>query len=685
MSPTSPDALFAEAVRLHRANDLPAAEAAYRSLLEVVPAHPAALCNLGAVRVKLGDEPEAVKLYHLALLHDPAFPDALFNLGNVHRRAGELEQAAELFARCVQSNPDHAPAQFNLGVTTAALGRPAEAEAGFRRAVELEPTVGRAHLRLGDTLNRLGRSADAVPFLKAYADATPDDPAGPFHLALALAGCGKAADAADVLQRVLRQRPDDAEAHNALGLAQAALGRQDDAVHHFEKAAALKPSLAEAWSNLAVSLSEQGRTDDAIAAFRKAVDSNPDVPLIHGNLLLNLNYSSRLTPEQVRDDLFAWADKFAPAVPRPAPRPPLDPERRLRIGYLSADFRAHSSAGLLRAVLEHHDRERFEVFAYSTVHRPDATTDELKRLADRWAALTGTPPAVAAERIRADGVDVLVEVGGHAGGTNLFIMAGRPAAVQGSLGGVPTTTGMTAIDFRVSDPVSDPPGAERLYREKLVRLPVPWVYGPPDDAPAVGPLPALGRRQFTLGCLNNSSKVSEAAVGAWVHLLQSVLGTRLVVAGGQSAAGQKRLADRFVKAGILRDRVQVIGRLPREQYLAKYAEFDLALDPFPYTGGTTTADALWMGVPVLTLEGTSAVSRQGVWQMRAAGMGECVLKGAADLPAAVKGWMGRRDELAGIRAGLRGRLAGSAVCDAAGFVRGLEEAVRMEWSEVAGV
>ncbi len=678
---TSPDDLFAEAVRLHRANDLPAAEAAYRTLLDVVPVHPAALCNLGAVRVKLGDEAEAVKLYYLALLHAPDFPDALFNLGNVHRRAGDLIAAAELFARCVQTNPDHAPAQFNLGVTTAALGRPVEAEAAFRRAIELEPgTAGRAHLRLGDVLNRLGRSADAVPYLRAYADATPNDPAGPFHLALALAGSGKAADAADVLQRLLRWRPEDADAHNALGLAQAALGRQDDAIHHFEKAVSIKPTLAEGWSNLAVSLSEQGRTDDAIAAFRKAVDANPDVPLIHGNLLLNLNYSSRLTPEQVRDDLFAWADKFAPAVPPPTPRPPLDPARRLRIGYLSSDYRAHSSAGLLRAVLEHHDREQFEVFAYSTVHRPDATTDELKVLADRWATLTGTPPTLAAERIRTDGVDVLLEVGGHGGGTNLLVMAGRPAAVQGSLGGMPTTTGMAVMDFRVSDAESDPPGmTEHLYREKLVRLPVPWIYTPPHDAPAVGPLPALGRRQFTLGCLNNSSKVSETAVTAWVNLLANVAGTRLVLAGGQSATGQKRLTDRFIKAGVLRDRVQVLSRLPREQYLAKYAEFDLALDPFPYTGGTTTADALWMGVPVLTVAGASAVSRQGAMQMRAVGLGEFVLESVNELHAAVKSWMGRREELAGIRAGLRERLAGSAVCDAVGFVRGLEEAVRAEW------
>lgn len=680
-APQSVDALFAAAVRLHQSGDLAAAEAAYRDLLRAVPTYAPALSNLGAVRAKLGDEVEAVRLYQYALAASPQFPDALYNLGNVHRRAGRLAEAGDLFRACCEADPAHPAAHFNLGVVAATLGRFTEAEAAFRRVTELEPAVGRAHLRLGEMLHRLGRPDEAVTFLRRFADAVPDDPTGPFQLALALAACGQAADAVELLQRVLKQTPDNAAAHNALGLAQASLGRQDDATHHFERAVSLDPDMAEGWSNLAVCLAEQGRTDEAIDAFRKALTVRPDAPLIHSNLLVNLNYSSRLTPEQVRDDHFAWGDKFAPTVPKPDPHPPLDPDRKLRIGYLSGDFRTHSQAGLLRTLLEHHDRERVEVFAYASVGRPDATTDTLKGLADHWRAVSGMSLQAVAERVHADRIDVLADVGGHTGATNLLAFALRPAAVQVSLGGYPNTTGTTAIDYRVTDPLSDPPGAtEHLYREQLLRLPeVPWVYRPPEDAPPVSPLPGLNKRQFTFGCLNNSSKVSEATVQAWVKLLQTTPGSRLVLMGGQSHAGQRRLTERFMKAGVLRERVQLVPRRPRERYFAQFAEFDLALDPFPFTGGITTCDALWMGVPVLTLNGKTAAARQGVMLMLTLGLEEFVVGSADELPAVAKAWMNRRAELAQVRAGLRERLARSPVCDGPRFVRHLEQELRAVW------
>lgn len=683
-TPQSADDLFATAVRVHQSGDLNAAEAAYRHLLKAVPTHAPALSNLGAIRAKLGDEDEAVRLYQLALAAYPNFPDALFNLGNIHRRAGRMEEAGELFRSCTVADPDHAPAHFNLGLVAAQFGLFAEAEAGFRRVVEIEGKVGRAHLRLGEVLHRLGRADEGVKHLREYAAAFPDDSAGQYQLALALAAGGNAADAVGILQGLLRRTPDNADAHNALGLAQASLGRQDDAVHHFERAVSLKPEMAEGWSNLAVCLAEQGRTDEAIDAFRKALVVRPLAPLIHSNLLLNLNYSSRQTPEKVRDEHFAWGDKYDESERKAEPHPPLDPGRKLRVGYLSSEYRDHPVSGLLRGVLEHHDRDQFEVFAYANLNRADATTDQLKVQADHWRPIAGmTAPAVA-QAIHDDKIDILVDVGGHTHGVNLLTFALRPAAVQVSLGGYPNTTGLSAVGYRITDPISDPPGAtEAFYREQLVRLPeVPWVYRPPADAPLVNPLPALARRQFTFGCLNNSSKVSEASLEAWVKLILATPGSRLVLMGGQSASGQRRLADRFVKAGILRDRVQLVPRLPRDKYLAQYGEFDLCLDPFPYNGGVTTADALWMGVPVLTVAGRTAAGRQGTMMMLALGLGEFVVSTPDDLPALAKGWMNRRAELAQLRAGLREQVADSSLCDVRRFVRHLEAAYREMWGKV---
>lgn len=679
--PQSADDLFAAAVRVHQSGDLHAAEAAYRHLLRAVPTHAPALSNLGAIRAKLGDEDEAVRLYQLALAAYPNFPDALFNLGNIHRRAGRMEQAGELFRSCTLADPDHAPAHFNLGVVAVHFGLFAEAEAAFRRVVEIEGTIGRAHLRLGEVLHRLGRADEGVQYLREYATAYPDDAAGQYQFALALAAGGKAADAVGILQGLLRRTPDDADAHNALGLAQASLGRQDDAVHHFERAVGLKPQLAEGWSNLAVCLAEQGRTDEAIDAFRQALAVRPDAPLIHSNLLLNLNYSSRPTPEQVRDEHFAWGDRYGVTDRKVEPHPPLDAGRKLRVGYLSSEFRDHPLSGLLRSVLEHHDREQFEVFAYANLNRTDATTDQLKGYSDHWRPIAGMPAPAVAQAVHDDRIDILVDVGGHTHGVNLLTFSLRPAAVQASLGGYPNTTGLPTVGYRITDPVSDPPGAtESLYREQLVRLPeVPWVYRPPADAPPVNPLPALARRQFTFGCLNNSSKVSEACLDVWVKLILGTSGSRLVLMGGQSAAGQRRLADRFVKAGVLRDRVQLVPRLPRDRYLAQYGEFDLCLDPFPYNGGVTTADALWMGVPVLTAAGRTAAGRQGTMLMLALGLEEFVVGTPDDLPVVAKEWMNRRAELARLRAGLRERMAASPLCDVRRFVRHLESAYREMW------
>ncbi|MCU0705249.1 MAG: tetratricopeptide repeat protein [Fimbriiglobus sp.] len=682
MPAPSADELFAAAVQIHTSGDLAAAESAYRDLLRAVPTHAPALCNLGAIRAKIGDESEAIRLYQLALAAQPNFPDALYNLGNIHRRAGRLEQAGDLFLACTKAAPDHAPAQFNLGVVAAQFGDFARAEAAFRRVTEVEGSVGRAHLRLGEVLHRLGRPGEAVPPLRAYSEAFPDDPTGPFQLALALAADGKAADAIGLLQAALKRTPNDPDAHNALGLAQASLGRQDDAVHHFERAVSLKPEMAEGWSNLAVCLAEQGRTDEAVDAFRQALAVREEAPLIHSNLLLNLNYSSRLTPEQVRDEHFAWGDRYADPAPA-APRPPLDPARRLRVGYLSGFFRDHPQVGLLRAVLEHHDRDLVEVFVYATVHRPDATTDALRPLADHWHTAAGTTPTMLAEQIRSDGIDILIDVGGHSQGVNLLTFARRPATVQASLGGYPNTTGLPTMGYRLTDAISDPPGAtDHLYRERLIRLPdVPWVYRPPTIAPAVNPLPALARRPFTFGCLNNSSKVSAACLDLWVSLLQKTPGSRLVLLGGQSGAGQRRLAERFVKAGILRDRVQLVPRMPRDKYLTQYTDIDIGLDPFPTNGGVTTADALWMGVPVLTVAGKTAAGRQGVMLMLAVGLGEFVVSEPDELPATAKGWMNRRAELATIRAELRERVADSPLCDHRRFVRHLEAAYRQMWAE----
>ncbi|MFO0847452.1 MAG: tetratricopeptide repeat protein [Gemmataceae bacterium] len=676
------NAAFAAAVAKHQAGDDAGAEQAYRAVLTADPAHAPSLCNLGVLLVKAGKPDEAAACYRQALAAHPGYPDAHFNLGNLYRRAGHFPAAADHYRACLAANPGHSSAAYNLGLALSAAGDLAGATDQYRAVCKLEPTNADAFGRLGDVLVRAGQAADGVAAFRKMVELRPADPRGFYNLGLALSAVGQAAESQECIQHALKLNPNYAEAHNALGLNQEAIGRKDDALFHYQKAVQLKPDLADAWSNLGTNLTEQGRADEAIDCLRKSVALRPSAAQIHSNLLLTLNYSSRLTPEQIFEEHRAWAERHAAPIPDRPPIPlPHDPDRRLRIGYLSADFRTHTVAGFIETLLRHHDRTRVEVYAYPQVPRPDEVTEKLCQLADHWRPVAGLSDEAAAALIRRDQLDVLIDLSGHTAGNRLGVLARRPAPVQCLLFGYPNTTGLAAVDYRITDPVSDPPGmTEQLAAEKPLRLPdLAWVYAPPATAPAVTPLPAASGRTFTFGCLNNPAKISDACLETWVQLLQAIPGTRLILLGGQSQTGAKRLTDRFVAAGILRDRVEVLMRLPKDKYFEAYQRFDLALDPFPYNGGVTTADALWMGVPVLAVAGGSYVSRQGLAVMTAVGLPQFVADTPAALVQRAKEWTQRRPELAEIRAGLRDRVAASPLADAPRYLRNLEDGLRTAW------
>jgi protein O-GlcNAc transferase len=678
---TDLDAAFTRAVAAHQQGDVVSAERMYREILRSYPAHTPSLCNLGVLMVRAGRPDQAAECYHLALSASPGHPDAHFNLGNLYRRANRLREAAEHYRGCLAANPHHTPAAFNLGLVLYAIGDLGSAAECFAAVTRLEPSNPDAHGRLGDALVRAGRMEEGVAALRRAVELRPDDPRGLYNLGLAYSASGRTIEAHDLHQRALRLKPDYAEAHNGLALTLEAMGRKDDAHAHYLKAVELKPDLADAWSNLGTNLAEQGRADEAITCFRESLARRPNAPQIHSNLLLYLNYSSRITPEQVRDEHLAWAARFAGPTPEPPPvAEPHDPERRLRVGYLSADFRGHTVAGFIETLLRHHDRSRVEVFAYASVLRPDETTERLKALADHWRPIGGMTDAQAVELVRADRLDVLIDLGGHTAGNRVLVLAARPSPVQATLFGYPNTTGLKAVDYRISDPLSDPPGAtEHLYAERVLRLPeTAWVYAPPESAPPVAPHPAA---DFTFGCLNNAAKISDACLDAWAAVLHAVPGSRLVLLAGQSQGGAGRLLDRFAERGIDRGRVEPVSRLPKEMYFAAYSRFDLSLDPFPYNGGVTTGDSLWMGVPVLTVAGASYVSRQGAMAMTAVGLPGFVAQSADELVRLAREWAGRRTELAEIRSGLRDRLASSPLADGPRYVRNLENALRQVWRE----
>jgi predicted O-linked N-acetylglucosamine transferase (SPINDLY family) len=683
VTPAEVQRAFAAAVAKHQSGDLAAAERLYRDILAADPTYTAAWCNLGVVMVRTDRVAEAAGCYASALEHAPDHPDAHFNLGNLNRRFGQPVEAADHYRKCLAANPNHPAARFNLGITLAGLGQLAEAEQYFRGHLRTEPKNPDVHARLGDVCMRAGKHADAIACFQTVTKLAPTDPRGWYNLGLAQSSAGELAAARETLTHALKLRPDYPEAHNALGLTLEHTGAKDEAADRYREAVRLNPQFADAWCNLGTNLGEVGRSDEAIDCLGRSVSLRP-APHVHSNLLLLLNYSSKLSPEQVFAEHVRWANRYAPASPPAPPVPePHDPNRRLRVGYVSADFRVHTVSGLIELLLTHHDRERVEVFAYPNVSRADAKTDRFRSLADGWRSLVGLSDSEAPAAIRADRIDVLVDLGGHTASNRVLVFTRRPAPVQVTMFGYPNTTGMKCFDYRFTDEVYDPPGtSESRNTEPLYRLPdLCWVYRSPEAAPPVSPLPAESAGVFTFGCLNNPAKASDACLDAWATVLQAVPDSRLVMTGSQSEAGAKRIRERFEAGGIASERVELLPRVPYSDYLAAYSRIDVALDPFPFNGGITTTDALWMGVPVLTVAGNTYVGRQGVAVLTRLGLTDFVADSAADLVEKAKSWANRRPELAEIRASLRERMAASVVCDAPRYVKNLEAAYREVWRQ----
>jgi predicted O-linked N-acetylglucosamine transferase (SPINDLY family) len=685
---TTVEEAFGRAVNRHQAGDLAAAEALYQQVLEAAPNHPGALSNLGVLAAKRGKPDEALRFYSASIAANPNQLDAHFNLGNLYRKANRLQDALNAYQAVLRIDPGNARGYLNLGLVVGDLGNWPLAIDCFRQVVARDPGLAEGYNLLGDALFRTSRVDEAIGVFREYTVRVPDDARGHHNLGLALASRGGYDDAIPELELALKLRPDYPDAHNSLGVALEAAHRADEAQEHYRKATQLRPEFADAWSNLGTSLTEQGRVIDAVECLRKALDLKGD-PRTASNLLLALAYTSDVTPEYLRDEHAAWANRYADPFTPPHPPRVADarPDRRLKIGYVSGDFRTHTAAGLIEVLLTHHDRNRVHVTCYPNVTRADETTQRLRRLADGWRPVHAWSDQQLADEVRADEIDVLIDLSGHTAGNRLQALARRPAPVLVTLFGYPSTTGVKAIQYKVTDEFADPPGmTEKLYTETLLRLPqVAWVYRPPAGAPAPNALPAQARRAFTFGCLNNPAKLSEACVEAWARVLKAVPRSRLVLSAGGSAAGAKQIVERFTKHAVSSDRLEMVYRLPPEQYFEAYQPVDLCLDPFPYNGGVTTCDSLWMGVPVLTLAGRDYRSRQGVSVMTNVGLPEFVAESTDKLIELAALWSDQRDGLADLRGSLREMMAQSAVTDAVRYVRHLEAAYRDAWKLKVGM
>jgi protein O-GlcNAc transferase len=574
-------------------------------------------------------------------------------------------------------------------------------------------TKSQSLLKYAELLLRKGMQEEARAILQELLLEDPECARGHYTLAVVLASEGGALEAVRHFQEALRLVPDDVKALNGLGVALQQVGRVDEAAGCYREALRIAPRYQDARINLAILLKDhallvesehcladgaalepenvrfaynlanvlhfQGRSLDAINAYRNTLRLDPQHLDAQQNLLFALHYSPRISDRQIlaghlkasRKGFFMPGTEVAQGTIRPLAG------RRIRVGYVSGDFREHAVARFIEPILRHHDKSRFEIFCYANLLRPDETTGRLRGYVDQWRDIRGVSDEKAAFMIASDGIDILIDLAGHTSANRLPLFARRPAPLQITWIGYPDTTGLPQMDYRITDWLADPPGRERFHTERLIRLRRSFsCYQPPPGAPEVASLPFDSAGVITFGSFNNLAKVTPEVIALWGRVLLAVRNSRIILKGRPLADREvrARIMSGFAKAGIAAERVELhAGNPSTHDHLAQYGNIDIALDTFPYNGTTTTCEALWMGVPVVTLAGTRHASRTGVSILTNCGMPELVAESEKDYLAIARELAKDLPGLRDLRGKLRERVERSPVMDGEALTRELEE------------
>lgn len=602
----------------------------------------------------------------------------------LHRR-GSFGEALSAYRQAVALAPDRAATYSNMGGAMAALGRRAVALVASYRAVRADPSLVRSWSNLASIFLSVAQADLAAACCRQALTRDPALPEALSNLSAILADNAATTAAAQLSCRAAILTPSYADALANLGRALRDLGRHGRALAVSRRAIALKPDLALAYSNQAVVLTECGLALPATATGRRAITLRPNNPRVLSNFLFALQYLEFIGRRQLAFDHHHLGTRFAAGIQaRSHHDNPADPGRRLRIGYVSPDLRSHSVAWFLEPLLAAHDKNAVEVFLYAEVGRPDRVSERLRSHAGAWRQTVGLDDEVMGQMIVDDRIDILVDLAGHTAGNRLTVFAARPAPLQLTWLGYPDTTGLKAFDGRLVDNITDPTGEEELSTERLIRIDGGFLcYGPPPNMPAL-PRPCLSNRQVTFGSFNAPAKLSDGTINLWSRLLEQIPHSRLLLKGGPFGDNDIRAltSHRFARRGIAAERVDLLGQdADFSQHLALYGQIDIALDPFPYNGTTTTCEALWMGVPVVTLAGSRHAGRVGTSLLSGLDLGELIadtperyLEIAANLAADHR----RLDD---ISRSLRPRMTNAALTDAPAFARKIEAAYRALWHD----
>jgi predicted O-linked N-acetylglucosamine transferase (SPINDLY family) len=568
-----------------------------------------------------------------------------------HYQQGNLHKAEYIYREILKVQPDNVVAHCNLGIVLREKGQLDEAITCYQKAVKLNPNLADVYCNLGSAFQEKGQLDETIT----------------------------------CYQKAIKINPNLADVHCNLGRALQEKGQLDEAITCYQKAIKLNPNFYMAYNNLGGVLQDRGQLNEAEIYFRRVLQITPDNCKAYSNLLLNMNYNSRHNPQDIFSEHLLFAKKFAEPLssaisPHTNER---EPNRRLRIGYVSHDFRRHPVAYFIEPVLVAHSREHFEVFCYSDVSVPDDVTRRIQGYSDHWQSIVGMSDERVAESIKKDNIDILIDLAGHTANNRMLLFARKPAPIQVSWIGYLATTGLSTIDYKIVDNYTDPIGkTEQFYTEKLIRLPENSLcYLPDRDSPEVEPLPALSTGHITFGSFNNFAKVTPEVFTLWARVLNELPDSRLILKGNSFSdkTTSQRAINMFTERGISAERITLLLWDPSPKHLESYNQVDIGLDTFPFNGATTTCEALWMGVPVITLTGTAYHSRAGISLLANVGLLELIAKTHDEYIGIAINLASDIEKLQLLRKSLRDRMSHSPLTDAKRFTANLEMCYRKMW------
>ncbi len=706
---------------LHAQGHLEKAVICFKHALSYNPDSIQALYNLGTIYKKLGSFKDASDCLKKALSIKPEFVEAHCNLGNVYQNQGNLDKAIASYRQAISYKEDYAEAYCNLAAALTKLGNFSEAEPNYRQAIRYDQKFSDAYLGLGSLLQKLDKYDQAVQVYEQLISFHPDcanaysnlgtvlhksgkfeDALACFHKALtykpdlaeahynlanALRLQGKNDAAADCYAKAIEHRPSWADAHNNLANVLQEKGQLEAAEYHLQKALSINSQFSEAQSNLGNVYKHQGKSAQAIACYRKALQLDPENLLAHSNLLFSLSAFPGCTPDNYLEEALKFG-KMAHLLAYPYTHwthyNNEKGSKRLRVGLVSGDFKSHPVSYFLESVLDHLDKDKIELVAYSSRLIEDELTARIKPYFAAWNSIVGLSNKAAAAKIYDDNIDILIDLAGHTAHNRLPLFAWKPAPVQVSWLGYFASTGVAGIDYLLADPVSVPREHKLHFTEKIEYLPdTRLCFTPLKNSPPVATLPALNNGFITFGCFQTLPKLNDEVLNVWGRILKALPQSRLLLQNKQMSypSSRKQVMSQLEHAEINPEQVILRGPVSRAEYLQVYAEVDVVLDTFPYPGGTTTCEALWMGVPTVTLAGETMLARQGASLLMAAGLPEWIAWEVDEYITKSLEFTADLSSLSSLRNGLRQQVSNSALFDAHTFARNIEKALQRMWQE----